>query len=160
MWYRDDGFLYHKTSAEFSLTENQAERRKEIIWNLFRNFLRDAGCPEFTFVNINRQQWQKTENHMKMWFCRTRPGQSMPRSGIRIRWGLMILKHWIILKSWEMSPILQVHCSWTSSVQEKPVRESTIPPIIFRWANVISTRCTENWWRLSKPSKIHTCPVC
>ena len=25
--------------------------------------------------------------------------------------GLMILKHWIILKSWEMSPILQVHCS-------------------------------------------------
>lgn len=38
-------------------------------------------------------------------------GQSMPRSGIRIRWGLMILKHWIILKSWEMSPILQVHCS-------------------------------------------------
>ena len=27
----DDGFLYHKTSAEFSLTENQAERRKEII---------------------------------------------------------------------------------------------------------------------------------
>ena len=24
---------------------------------------------------------------------------------------LGILKHWIILKSWEMSPILQVHCS-------------------------------------------------
>ena len=35
----------------------------------------------------------------------------LPRSGIRIRWELMILKHWIILKSWEMSPILQVHCS-------------------------------------------------